>query len=192
MTKQALLKKILNDHYGQFFNYAEQERIIAEIWNDANGLDVLKDIVIDPALPNKARLIACEVIQQREFLTLHEEGVVEHVANIYAQALAENTTGRANSWGLLYEHDDKGHLGNRLVLLGQKAIPALTELLDKEEQYLYIGSETATVGNAYQFQVRDFAAYYLASILNEEVVYHESRQARNTAIEHLKQVAAKR
>lgn len=114
------------------------------------------------------------------------------VAPIYATALAQNTTGMANSWGLLYEHEDKGPVGSIFSLLGEEGLLALLLLLDNPTIHLYHGSETATVGNKDQFQVRDFAAYYMSQILNKPSSCQTDRAARDQEIERLKALVEKR
>lgn len=186
-NKDSLITKLMEDHYGDFFNYMVHDKIISAIWAEAAGVPRLKAIVIDEQAPTKARLLACEVLLQNEFTFLRDEDVnLESVAGVYATALANNTTGMANSWGLLYEYNDEGPIGTTLVLLGEKSIPALRLLLDNQQQYLYHGSKEATVGNAYQFQIRDFAAYYICKIKNIKAVYHQTREARDAEIERLK------
>ncbi|WP_052598543.1 hypothetical protein [Aureispira sp. CCB-QB1] len=61
-------------------------------------------------------------------------------------------------------------------LVGKTGIMKVEELEDKE----------AMVGNAYQFRVKDFAAYYICRIKNIEAVYHETQAARDVEIEELK------
>ena len=188
----TIMKKLMEDHYGEFFNYAIQDEIISTVWAEAGGVTPLKAIVINEEAPTKARLLACQVLMKREFTFLRDEDVkAEQVAAIYADALVNNTTGMANSWGLLYEHDDDGPIGNMLVLFGEEAIPELIKLLDDETIHLYHGSETATVGNGYQFRVKDFAAYYICEIKNIKAVYHETHAARDEEIEKLKTLLAK-
>jgi hypothetical protein len=124
---------------------------------------------------------------KNEFTFLRDEDVkIDRVAAIYTDALVNNTTGMANSWGLLYEHNDEGPIGIMLVMLGEEAIPELVKLLDNETIHPYHGSEEATVGDDYQFRVKDFAAYYICRIKNIEAVYHETHADRNTEIEKLK------
>lgn len=183
----TIIKKLVEDQYGEFFNYAIQEQIISAVWAEAGGAAPLKAIVIDETAPTKARLLACEVLMKNEFTFLRDEDVkIDQIATIYTNALENNTTGMANSWGFLYEHNDEGPIGIMLVMLGEKAIPELVKLLDNETIHLYQGSKEAMVGNAYQFRVKDFAAYYICRIKNIEAVYHETQAARDVEIEELK------
>jgi hypothetical protein len=189
-SNNTLADRLENDHYGDFYNYTLQGQIIDQVWTEAGGVAPLKAIVLNEKASNKARLIANEILLKKEFTYLRAEDVsAKTVAQIYTTALAQNTTGMANSWGLLYEHDDMGPVGYFLGLLGEEALPALVELLDNETIHLYQGSEEATVGNDYQFQVRDFAAYYISQILNEPSPYQAERAERDREIERLRALA---
>lgn len=114
------------------------------------------------------------------------------IAEVYGQALEHNLTGMANSWGLLYEHHDAGPVGIRFVMLGEPAVPALTRLLDNASAPLiYDGSKEATVGNAYHYRIKDFAAYYLGRIRRVPVAFHREPTERDQEIARLKaQLAA--
>jgi hypothetical protein len=183
----TITQKLMTNHYGEFFNYAIQDQIIRTVWAEAGGVAPLKAIVINEDAPTKARLLACQVLMKKEFTFLRDEDVrLDRVIAVYTDALVSNTTGMANSWGLLYEYDDDGPIGNMLVLFGEEAIPELVKLLDNETIHLYHGSKEATIGNAYQFRVKDFAAYYICEIKNIKAVYHETHAARDIEIEKLK------
>ena len=184
-----IARKLANDSYGDFFNYLIQDQIIATVWAEAGGVAPLKAIVLNEGAPTKARLLACHVLMKNDFSYLRDEDVkINRVAAIYTDALANNITGMANSWGFLYKHkhDAFGPVGPMLFILGEEAIPELVKLLDNETIHLYHGSEAATVGNAYRFRVKDFAAYYICRIKNIMPVYHETHAARDAEIEKLK------
>ena len=186
----TIAEKLASDGYGNFFNYLIRDQIIATVWTEAGGVAPLKAIILNEDVPLKARFLACEVLQQNQFTALRSRDTKTKVISIYVQALANNITGMANSWGFLYEYDDAGLVGIRLVLLGKEAIPELVKLLDNETIHLYHGSKEATVGNAYRFRVKDFAAYYICRIKNIMPVYHETHAARDAEIEKLKLLLA--
>ena len=186
----TIARKLANDSYGYFFNYSIRDQIIATVWAEAGGVAPLKAIVINEDAPLKARFLACEVLQQNQFTALRSRDTKTKVISIYAQALASNLTDMANSWGFLYEHDDVGPVGIHLIMLGEEAIPELVKLLDNETIHQYHGSEEATVGNAYRFRVKDFAAYYVLEIKDIKPVYHETHAARDAEIEKLKLLLA--
>lgn len=182
----SIADKLAQDAYGDFFNYTLQEDIINTVWAEAGGVAPLKAIVIDEQAPLKARLIAHEILLQKEFTYVQDEDVsLRQIATIYTKALVENTTTMANSWGLLYEYDDAGPIGTSLIMLGEDAIPALIKLLNNTTQLLYHGSKEATIGNAYQFRIKDVAAYYICRIKNIKPVYYSTHNERDAEIEHL-------
>ena len=188
-----IAQKLANDSYGDFFNYLIQDQIIATVWAEAGGVAPLKAIVLNEDAPTKARMLANEVLFRRDFSYINDEDVkINRVAAIYTDALANNITGMANSWGFLYKHERIafGPVGGTLAILGKEAIPELVKLLDNETIHLYRGSKEATVGNSYRFRVKDFAAYYIFEIKNIKAVYHETHAARDAEIEKLKLLLA--
>jgi hypothetical protein len=113
------------------------------------------------------------------------------IAEVYAHALEQNLTGMANSWGLLYELDDAGPVGIRFVMLGEAAVPALVRLLDNAgAPLIYDGSKEATVGNAYHYRIKDFAAFYLGRIRRIPVTFHRELAERDQEIARLEQQLA--
>lgn len=183
----TLAEKLAQDVYGNFFNYAIQEQIIQTVWQEAGGVAPLKAVVANKEATTKARLIAHEILLKKEFTYMAgDPDLIAKVAKVYADALANNITEMANSWGLLYEHDDAGPVGISFIMLEKYAIPELVKLLNNTTPLLYIGSKESTIGNAYQFQVKDAAAYYICRIKNITPVYHETRADRDAEIERLK------
>jgi hypothetical protein len=177
-----LIAKLVNDDYGNLFNYANRDSAIAAVWADHGGSGRLEAIARARAAPMKARFLACEVLFEKEFTFVSAVGG-SVVAEIYAQALVHNLTGMANSWGLLYQHDDEGPVGIRFAMIGADAVPALVPLLDDDSRPLvYVGSEEATVGNAYGFRVKDYAAFYLGKIKRIPVAFHERTEDRDREI----------
>ncbi len=193
MNPETTLTEILvNNSYGDLFNYAIRDSIIDKIWNEPNIHRLLEDIINNQAAPMKARFIACEVLFEKHFIFVHDVGA-EKVAEIYAVALKNNLTGMANSWGFLYEHDDEGPVGIRFLSISQKAVPNLEKLLDNDDQSMvYAGSKEAMVGNAYRFRIKDFAAYYISKITRIPVHYYQDHDNRDVEIEKLKAALVKR
>ena len=186
-NSDSIITKLVEDKYGDFFNYMIQKEIINTVWAEAGGVPRLKAIVIDENAPLKARFLACEVLLNKEFTFLaHEDVKYDRIAAIYTKAMVNNLTGMANSWGLLYEYHDVGHIGAAFLILEEEAIPELVKLLNNNKKPFYHGESAATVGNAYRFRIKDFAAYYICRIKNLNCVYHKTRLARDAAIRKLK------
>jgi hypothetical protein len=186
LDSNDLAEKLVNGFYGDFFNYLVRDDIIENIWNAPNSLQKLEHLIKDVNAPMKARFLACEVLFEKHFIFVPDVGS-ETVAEIYAQALLNNYTGMANSWGFLYEHNDEGPVGIRFIMIGKEAVPVLVKLLDNNDQsMLYDGSEEATLGNSYQFRIKDYAAFYISKIKRIPVQYHQDFKERDAEIEKLK------
>lgn len=179
-----IVARLAADAYGDPWNYETREAVIDAIWDEAGATtDRLVAIAADEGAPIKSRFLACEVLFEHELTGIGEIGDGK-VADIYVAALLGNLTGRANSWGLLYEHNDEGPVGIRFVMIGKAAVGALRPLLADDRQTMtYEGSEEATVGNAYGFRVKDYAAYYLSKILRRPLAYHADPVDRDLAID---------
>ena len=183
-SPDPIVPKLVADAYGDPWNHVDRDERIDAIWGEA-GAARLRAIVADDGAPLKARLVACEVLFKRDSPSVWQVGKGK-VAQLYARALAENATGFANAWGLLYEHNDAGPLGLRFLQLGTDAIPALRPLLaDERRTLVYDGSEEATVGNGYGYRVKDFAAFYLGRIVKAKLPYQRDVAARDRAIADL-------
>lgn len=181
-TPDPMVHALVAHAYGDFWNYAVRDGAVDAAWAEPDSHPRLVAIARDTAAPLQARFLACEVLFERHFTFVSEVGAAT-VAEIYAGALTDNLTGRANSWGLLYEHDDAGPTGIRFVMLGAPAIPVLRRLLaDARPGPVYDGSEEATIGNAYGFRIKDYAAYYLSKIAKLRFVFYAAPADRDREI----------
>ena len=185
-----LARKLTSGAYGEFFVLPAHDQTVERIWADPANRPALEALTADAGQPLAARFLAAEVLFARDvtFTTRLPGGVI---ADIYAHALEQNLTGMANSWGLLYELDDAGPVGIRFVMLGEAAVPALVRLLDNAgAPLIYDGSKEATVGNAYHYRIKDFAAFYLGRIRRIPVTFHRELPERDQEIARLKQQLA--
>ena len=186
-----LARKLTSRAYGEFFVLPAHEQTIERVWAEPGNHQSLERLAIDAAQSLEARFLACEVLFTRDF-TFVSRVPAAAVAEVYANALAHNLTGMANSWGLLYEHADAGPVGIRFIMLGEAAVPALSRLLDDDSSpVVYAGSKEATVGNAYHYRVKDFAAYYLGRIRRVPVTFHREIAQRDREIALLREKLAK-
>jgi hypothetical protein len=182
-----LAHKLMSRAYGEFFVLPAHDQTVERVWADPQNRPVLEALVADTTQPVAARFLAAEVLFARDF-TFTSRISPAMVAEVYARTLEQNLTGMANSWGLLYEHNDAGPAGIRFVMLGEPAVPALTRLLDNDgAPLLYDGSKEATVGNGYHYRIKDFAAYYLGRIRRIPVVFHREPGERDQEIARLKE-----
>jgi len=182
----AFAKKLIAREFGELFIYPMHYETIETIWADERNRLLLDEVLADPDLPDEARFLAAEVFFRKDILFMQRHSPAM-IAAIYANALRNDFTGMANSWGLLYDHQDDGPVGIAFLTIGQKAIPALCGLLDDESTRLqYQGSVEAAVGNGYGYRTKDFAAYYIGRILGKPLRFHRDIAARDQEIERLK------
>jgi hypothetical protein len=182
----AFAKKLVGGEFGEFYIYPMHDETIDKIWADEKNHQLLDDILYNDGIDMEAKFLASTVFFKKDILFMQRHAP-DQIAGIYAQALVHNYTGMANSWGLLYEHKDDGPAGIAFLVIGQKAVPVLAKLLDDGAPGpTYQGSIEATVGNAYRFRIKDFAAYYIGRILNKQLKYYTDLTDRDQQIEELK------
>jgi len=182
----SFANKLIAREFGEFFIYPMQDRTIDKIWSDSSNHQLLDNILDDATISDEAKFLACEVFFKKDILFMQRHPP-EKVAYIYTKALSNDFTGMANSWGLLYEHEDEGTVGIAFLAIGEKAIPALSKLLDDERTHLkYQGSIEATVGNGYRYRIKDFAAYYIGRITGNPLTYYPNLADRDEQINNLK------
>jgi hypothetical protein len=183
---KAFANQLINEEFGEFFIYPMHNTTIDEIWSDTSNHSLMDSIMNDPDISMEAKFLVCEICltKDRYFITRYS---YIYLADIYANALINNYTGMANSWGMLYNHDDTGQTGARFILMGEFAIPVLTKLLEDDRILLsYNGSIESTIGNGYRFRIKDFAAYYIGEILNIPLKYFSEYTERDVQINELK------
>ncbi len=182
----SFARKLVAREFGEFFIYPMHDETIENIWSDSTNHQLLDNILDDATVSDEARFLACEVFFKKDILFMQRHPP-EKVAEIYTQALSNDFTGMANSWGLLYERQDEGTVGIVFLKIGEEAIPALSKLLDDERTNLkYEGSKEATVGNGYGYRIKDFAAYYIGRILGNPLKYYPDLADRDEQINALK------
>jgi hypothetical protein len=183
----SFAKKLTDREFGEFFIYPMHDQTIDKIWSVPSHHRLLDDILGDATISNEAKFLACEVFFKKDALFMQRHSP-EKVAEIYTQALSNDFTGMANSWGLLYEQQDEGTVGIAFLAIGEKAIPALSKILDDERTHLrYQGSIEATVGNGYGYRIKDFAAYYIGRIIGHPLKYYPDLTDRDEQINNLNQ-----
>lgn len=183
---ERLSNDLDNGVYGQFFLYPEHQNTINNVWKQKENRILLEELVRNEMFPLKSRFLASVILFSQEF-TFVSRYDSKKIAEIYTKALEQNLTGFSNSWGLLYKHNDEGPIGITFIILGEASIPALLPLLKSEQLHnFYIGSETATLGNGYNFRIKDVAAYYISKIKNIPIQFYQNFEQRDAEIERLK------
>jgi len=185
-TDDGLARDLVAGRFGDFWNYDTRDEAIDKVWSLPESYRRLVAIVGDERGDRRARFLASEVLFERDMAFLKEVGWAA-VAQVYADALVNNRTGMANSWGLLWESNDTGPVGQRFIELGMESLPALTPLLDDAHAPLvYQGSEEATVGNGYGFRIKDYASFYAGIVNRTPITFHRDVAERDRAIAQLK------
>ncbi len=185
-TTAEFARKLVDRTFGEFFIYPMHDRTIDNIWDNPDNRPLLDSVLADTSISSEARFLAAEIFFRKDILFMRRHAP-EMVAEIYADALKNDRTGMANSWGLLYQHEDEGPVGIAFLTIGEKAITPLSGLLDDETILHYQGSREATVGNAYRYRVKDAAAYYIGRILGEPLAYYPELSDRDAQIDRLRE-----
>lgn len=187
---QEFEKKLIDAGFPGLFMYGERSLADA-IWDGGKNETALKELLASGTASHHAKFLAAEVL--RKYEVSYDENIAGALAETYAEALrnTSESSGNAyhlsgNHWGFLYELNDAGHLGSQFIIFGDAAVPALTPLLDDDGTIMYEGSQEATLGNSYQYRVKDFAAFYISKIKNIPIQFHKDIQERDKEIERLK------
>ncbi len=191
MNVKELESRLIEIGYPGLFMHGEHN-LADSIWEDGNNVKQLESIVLSTSTLSHARFLAAEVF--RYFNIELDTQSYAILSEAYAYVLENTSADRGNIvhlngnlWGLLYEEDDVGYLGKQFIKFGNAAIPSLTRLLDDHaSRVLYEGSEEATIGNAYQYRIKDFAAFYISKIKNISIEFNQDFEQRDKEIERLK------
>ncbi|MDH3974169.1 MAG: hypothetical protein OEV42_07805 [Deltaproteobacteria bacterium] len=191
MKKNDLESRLIEIGYPGLFMYGEQS-LADSIWENGENVEQLKGIIFSDSSPSHAKFLAAEVL--RYFDVELDIKSYKTLADAYAHALEHTSADRGNSaqlngnlWGLLYDENDTGYLGKQFIKFDIAAISPLTKLLDdRASRILYEGSQEATIGNAYQYRIKDFAAFYISKIKDIPIRFYQDFKARDKEIERLK------
>ena len=192
MKTNDLERRLMEARYTGLFLHGNNSQA-ESLWNDGKNRRSFENIIEKADSPPEAKFLSAEVL--RHFRVQSNPKHAPMLAEAYAYALAHSSIEKedywfldGNLWGFLYEMDDAGPLGKQLVEFGEAAIPHLKKLLDDNAKIIYEGSQEATIGNEYQYRIKDFAAFYISKIKNIPVVFHQELTKRDEEIERLKRL----
>lgn len=195
MNEKKLENQLLDAGYPGLFMFGSNS-LVEGIWKNGNNKARLENIILSEASSTQAKFLAAEILGKFDYFPGTELNYI--LVKVYIEALrntSENSDNKyglnGNLWGFLYELDDLGFLGARIVHFNLQATPYLKDLLDDDGVVLYDGSREATVGNAYQYRIKDFAAFYLSKIKNIPVDFYQDFGQRDKEIERLKIIRCK-
>ncbi len=174
--------------------FLSDDTLLNEIWNRGESKDELKQLIKSDKTKAYTKLKAAEILYH--YKVEMPKSFHKNLAIAYTYSLShtsyeknENTSLSGNLWGLLYNHDDAGILGSRILTFGELSIPYLERLLeDNDQSFLYEGSEQATLGSSYQYRVKDFAAFYISKIKDIPITFYQDFEKRDAEIERLKEI----
>ncbi|WP_430413057.1 hypothetical protein [Kordia sp.] len=186
-------EKLLEYNYFDL-NQIQDTVISNQVWNGGKNSELLKKVINSSSTSLKSKFLAATILL--EFENKIDKKFHKNLSNVYAYALTHTSEKydnimhlNGNLWGFLYEENDLGKLGKHYVSFGQIAIPSLKKLLeDTDNQIFYDGSEEATLGNDYQYRVKDFAAFYISKIKDIPMTFYQDFEKRDAEIERLKEV----
>jgi hypothetical protein len=157
------------------------------LWNEYADPGLYTALIEDEKRPSSVRFAAALVLLSKNKGRFGNTSS-QVVAQVLATALKENVTVWTWPWGRLWVGGDPvGHLGRVFLEIGRPAVPALEELLDDTtSRDAYEGSEEATELAMKHYRVKDFAAFYIARILQADLPWEQNLARRDEAIAKLR------
>lgn len=159
---------------------------VNDLWKEFPDPDLYASPVAEGHRAGPVRFGAAVVLfaKRRERLFQIEPRAI---ADVFASALHNNLAGYAYPWGRLWASPDPvGYLGQVFVQIGRPALPALEALLDDATpRDTYLGSEEATEMAQRRYRVKDFAAVYIAQILQLQLPWEPDLARRDAAMARL-------
>jgi hypothetical protein len=157
--------------------------ITDSLWSGGHNASSLDSIVRDERHLTKTRLIAAEVLRQRDFKTFSLIPPSMRAA-IYVSALRERTLPYDEPWGKLWEGNDLGVWGKVIVECQENAFPSLkVALLDTSLRNVYFGSEESTVMALRNYRVCDIAFFLVNAIENKNIPWVQNPESRSKLIQ---------
>ncbi len=190
METTGLEKKLIDIGYYALFQ-THREEMEKDVWGFGANREEIEKIAYAKESSKLGRFLAAEIL--RHFNVRLKHPYYSLLSESYTYALKETNVDSGhyigltgNSWGFLYEQDDAGYLGKQIILFGEIAVPYLVGLLDIGGNVVYEGSRDATTGNAYQYRIKDFAAFYLSKIRHIPIKFYQDMEERDNEIERFK------
>lgn len=153
------------------------------IWSRRGAPTELEGLAVNPGAPPLASFLASEILF-RKVDHFPPAAARPALAKVYATALEEGLTVMANPWGLPGFLD--GQATQHVLALGPEAIPEFQKLLDDDRPVSYWGSKEATMGNSYEYRVKDIAASLIAALRRMRFEPDPSPAQRDKEIARLK------
>ena len=175
-----LAGRLMSLGYSRLFLSLDDDALDA-LLREPRAAEALAALVCDIGAEGKARFLAAEVLFRKQ-PGYPSPAETPLLAPIYADALSHAEL--ANPWGMPGELD--GPAGQHLVAIGRAAAVALVPLLDDAQAVIYGGSEEATIGNSYEYRVKDFAAFFIHCICGAPYSVRKTQPERDGEIARLR------
>lgn len=192
-SENKLEAELIKINYPDLFMFGSRNKA-DKIWASAGGPDPFEQIIDNDKSDIHGVFLAAEVLRYKDYEIL-KDGRHDILARAYVAALQSlgSKEGKktyqlnGNLWGFLTYTNDPGHLGSQLIKIGNSAIKLLFPLLEDESKVIYEGSRDATTGDWLNYRLKDFAAFYLAKILELDLPHHQDHPSRDLEIERIKE-----
>jgi hypothetical protein len=181
-SPMTLANQLLQIGYAKLF-FSGDPAPLEQIWTRPDAPAQLRNLALEPTANPEARFLAAEVLFHKQPSPFSSEESAS-LAEVYAEALKTATIG--NYWGLPGSLSAASPSAQHLVSLGDVMIKPLLALLEDARIVPYEGSEEATVGNSYQYRIKDVAAFFIAKIKNIPYAVHQDPARRDQQIDELK------
>ncbi|OLE65980.1 MAG: hypothetical protein AUI36_07850 [Cyanobacteria bacterium 13_1_40CM_2_61_4] len=182
MSSDGLAGTLDRLSYTQLFLQLDDEAQ-GKIWSRPQAESDLRSIVLDTRKSERTRFLAAELLAARS-KRLAKAVPGDVLAQVYVGGLRSGASQMANPWGL---PGSTGPLSERVLALGKVATAPLLEALDDAEPMVYSGSREASIGNSYQWRVKDQAASLLAALRGERLAPDSDPRKRDKAIAALRE-----
>jgi hypothetical protein len=179
MATESLAGKLVSLGYmGLFLTLDDAE--LDRLWRQGSGGAALAALVIDPSADGEARFLAAEAMFRKQ-PGYPSATDIPGLRPVYVEGLRRSQL--ANIWGMPGEAD--GPAGQHLLALGEPTAAQLIPLLKDGRRILYAGSEEATVGDAYEYRIKDLAAFFIARLRNLPYAVRKTPAERDAEIARL-------
>lgn len=166
---EKLETQLLEAGYSKLFVECD-DSALNEIWKDGKNKEDLEELIQASEADQAAVFLAANLMMSKDWKPGTDE-LKATVATAYAKALIESKAPQGayqgltgNAWGLPIDGGDMGVLGERLISIGEVAVPYLQKALDDISMLAYEGSEEATIADMHIVRVVDVATRIVVRI----------------------------
>ena len=188
MTTTELAQQLENLGYLELFMRMNNEALDS-IWKTKSNRTLLVTLCSESNHSALSRFLASEILYFKDNALL-KTAIKRQLLPVYVEILAHKENVSANVWGL---PNTVGEVGHHLLDLDDKyqVIHALLPLLEDTSKILYDGSREATMGNSYNYRIKDIAAFYISQKAALPYSVKKTPKDRDEEISSLKATVSK-